>query len=107
MKSLFGNKSAEKDIRDWLNENQYYGNSAQFVEIELHAIRRPGWLQVFRFEAKVKTVADEWVQLYGAMRSDERYGDPQMFASQQVTARDEQLATWSENMITQRPRRGS
>ena len=48
-----GNKSAEKDIRDWLAENGYLGKSAKFGEIELHAIKRPGWRQIFRFDFPV------------------------------------------------------
>jgi hypothetical protein len=52
VKDVIRSRSAEKDIRDWLSENGYSGNSARFAEVELHAIMRPGWLQVFRFELK-------------------------------------------------------
>jgi len=74
MRSLIGNKASEKDIRDWLSENGFLGGSAKFTEIELHAIKRPGWLQIFRFEFSGLTKDSERVKLYGAMRSDERYG---------------------------------
>lgn len=105
MKFLIGNKSAEKDIRDWLSANGYYGNSAKFSEIELHAIKRPGWLQIFRFELKCLTVEDRGVQLYGAMHSDERYGQPEIVVYEQIEGRDSQLAAWSEGLITQRRHR--
>ena len=105
MKFLFGNKSAEKDIRDWLSQNGYVGNSARFVEVELHAIQRPGWLQVFRFEATCNNVAGDQVQFFGAMRSDERYGAPQIVVDQDLTVRDEQLAIWSDGLITHKRHR--
>ena len=105
MRSLIGNKSAEKDIRDWLSENGYCGKSAQFNEIELHAIKRPGWLQIFRFDLKGLTVKYQDVQLFGAMRSDERYGQPSIIVYEDPASRDIQLSEWSEGLITQRRHR--
>lgn len=105
MRSPIGNKSAEKDIRDWLTRNGYQGNSARFNEIELHAIKRPGWLQIFRFDFSVLTAEDEGVQLFGAMRTDERYGKPQIAVNPDVNLRDAQLAEWSMGLITLRQHR--
>ncbi len=100
MRSLIGNKVAEKDIRDWLRHNGYNGNSAKFAEIELHAIQRPGWLQVFRFSFQLPTANDQFVQLFGAMQSDERYGPPKIMVSEELSARDAQLAEWSLDLIS-------
>ncbi|MEM7453081.1 MAG: hypothetical protein AAF456_01885 [Planctomycetota bacterium] len=82
MNRIIGNRATEKDVRDWLNNNGYYGRSAKFQQLELHAIQRPGWKQVFRFtvEAKRKPSSDEgeetkdgeWVTLFGVVRDDER-----------------------------------
>ena len=105
MRSFIGNKSAEKDIRDWLSQNGYCGKSAKFTEIELHAIKRPGWLQVFRFELRGLTAEYQNVQLFGAMRSDERYGQPTIVVREDLASRDTQLAEWSEGLITQRRHR--
>ncbi len=105
MKSLIGNKSAEKDIRDWLISNGHFRKSAKFAEIELHAIKRPGWLQIFRFHFMSVTAENESLQLFGAMRSDERYGKPNIVIHEDVATRDAQLAEWSEGLITQRRRR--
>lgn len=105
MKPLFGNKCAEKDIRDWLSENGYIGRSAKFSEIELHAIKRPGWLQIFRFELQGLTATNQSVQLFGAMNSDERYGPPKIVVFEDLAMRDTQLAEWSEGLITQRRHR--
>ena len=49
-----GNRVTEKDIRDWLDSNQYLGSTATITDLELHAIRRPGWVQVFRFEVEAR-----------------------------------------------------
>jgi len=105
LKSLIGNKSAEKDIRDWLSQQGYVGKTAQFAEVELHAIKRPGWLQIFRFETSCMTAEGERAQLFGAMRSDERYGAPQILVDADLTVRDQQLATWSDGLITHKRRR--
>ena len=74
MKSLIGNKVVEKDIRAWLSRNGYSGKSAKFTEIELHAIQRPGWLQIVCFAFSCLTAEHRVVQLFGGMHSDERYG---------------------------------
>jgi hypothetical protein len=59
VKKVFGNRVTEKDIRNWLDENGFFGNSAQLHDLELHALKRPGWLQVFRFDVLAKRREDE------------------------------------------------
>lgn len=105
MKSIFGNRSAERDIRDWLTSQGYSGKTASFVEIELHAIQRPGWFQVFRFEVHCLTADEEKTQLYGSMKSDERYGGPEIEVSPNIDVRDATLANWSDGLIMQRKHR--
>lgn len=95
------NKSSEKDIRDWLSSNGYPSVGIQFIELELHAIKRPGWLQVFRFELAL-TLEGQKTVLYGAMRSDERYGKPAIQVHRELGPRNVQLADWSEGLITHR-----
>lgn len=105
MQTFIANKAAEKDIRDWLSQNGFRGKSAKFTELELHAIQRPGWLQIFRFELQAFTADSLQVQLFGAMHADERYGRPKIVVHEDVTMRDEQLADWSAGLITQRRHR--
>lgn len=75
---LIGNKVTEKDIRDWLDENGYIGRTAEIKDLELHAIQRPGWLQIYRFELAVlkheesDTGIQARHQYYGVVRDDER-----------------------------------
>ena len=103
LNSLVQNRTAEKDIRDWLTKRGYSGNSAKFGEVELHAIGRPGWVQVFRFDVTTMIVAEQNREhLFGAMRDDERYGPPKIVVFKHASERDEQLASWSENLIVHR-----
>lgn len=57
MNFSIGNKVTEKDIRDWLNLNDFDGQFAKISNLELFAITRPGWKQLFSFSmiAKAKT----------------------------------------------------
>ena len=105
MSSFIGYRVTEREISDWLSKHGYKGKSAKFAEVELHAIQRPGWLQIFRFELTVLDSNGLSVQLFGAVRADERYGPPHISVYPETAARDEQLAEWSEGLITQRRHR--
>ena len=104
---LLRNGTAERDIRDWLNDNGYYGRSAKFLELELHAIKRPGWLQIFRFSLNAKSSDDDWHELHGVLRDDERYRRLDIEVSQAESERDEKLAEWSMGLIIRRKSRRS
>ena len=104
---LLRNGSAERDIRDWLNDNGYYGRSAKFTELELHAIKRPGWLQIFRFTLTAKSATDDWHELHGVLRDDERYRQLDIEVSVAQVERDERLAEWSSGLIIRRKSRRS
>ncbi len=100
--NLLRNGTAERDIRDWLSDNGYYGRSAKFAEIELHAIQRPGWLQIFRFSVTAKTTTDDWHELYGVLRDDERYRRLDIETTTDASLRDERLEEWSTGLIVRR-----
>ncbi len=52
------------------------GRSADVLQLDLKAIERPGWVQVFEFRVHAKKQDDEgdgtWELLRGVVRSDER-----------------------------------
>ncbi len=79
-----GDREMELSIRKQLTINGYYGGTARLRNVRLVAVQRPGWLQVFRFEATVrvihKTVEDdipdpqaEYQEVYGLVRDDIRH----------------------------------
>ena len=59
----------------------------------------------FSFRLSGLTIDDEKVRMFGAMDSDERFGPPEIEIFDNVSARDEQLAAWSDGLITQRRHR--
>ena len=99
---LIGNKVIEKDLRDWLDANGYFGRSAGVEELELVAIRRPGWEQVFRFRVRAKRQdEDVWEDLRGLIRDDERHRTEFRLADTDE-AYDTLFAEWSEGLIVLR-----
>ena len=101
---MFRNRSTEKDVLDWLVALGHESRGAVFDECELHAIQRPGWLQVFRFEVRFMTAEHVRRHSYGALRSDERYDRLDIELFDEAQSRDQRLAEWSEGLITQRRR---
>lgn len=71
-KPTIANHNTERNIRHWLDSHGFIGRTAEFEEVELHAIKHPGWLQIYRFKVKAKTRSrGTWILLYGAVRDDE------------------------------------
>ena len=46
-----GDREMELAIRKHLTKNGFFGGTAKLQNVRLVAVQRPGWLQVFRFEA--------------------------------------------------------
>lgn len=97
--------STEQEIRDWFSSHGYEGRTAELSDLVLHAVQRPGWVQIFGFQARVKNHHENWVHAYGTLRSDERYGEPQIFVSQNVEERDQTMDSWSDGLIVRPSRR--
>jgi len=93
----------ELDIRNWLDKNGYFGRTASFEELELHAIRRPGWLQIYRFTVITKSHQGPSTRLFGTVRDDETETSIQKktvvktFAD--VESQSRQLDSWSAGLI--------
>lgn len=120
---IFGNRVTEKDIRNWLDENGFFGRAARISDLELHAIKRPGWKQLFRFTARVKSNSEapesriENEELnnpsdggdvpqvrYGVVLDDQRERteaqQTQIFLFETIDKRDELLEELSADMLT-------
>ena len=102
IRKLIGNRVTERDIRDHLKTAGFEGDIARFREVELHAIRRPGWKQLFRFECRVLNQQGNAVQLFGAVLDDERTRTEFWWSSNQDEQR-EKLENWSDGMIVCQP----
>ena len=49
-----GDRDMETAIRKHMTDSGFYGQSAKIQNVRLIAVQRPGWLQVYRFEAMVR-----------------------------------------------------
>jgi hypothetical protein len=108
MPDLIRNRVTEKDIRDWLQQNGYQNSSTVLDSVELFAIKRPGWLQLFSFSGKVRRQSpvgekQPKVDVWGIALDDERKPAGQQMEVYLFESEDEQanqLATMSEGMLT-------
>ena len=102
--ALIGNKVIEHDLRAWLDSAGHYGRSAELEELELAAVRRPGWEQVFRFRVRAKSKSTgEWETLRGLARDDERAERRSDRTAYRLTPTDADhdaaFAEWSDGLI--------
>ncbi len=97
LRDLAKNRTTEKDIRAWLNANGFEGKAAHVTDVELHAVGRPGWLQIFRFRVSVESG-----ERFGVVRDDERLRGKDKTQIELFESEDSQeakLAELSEDLI--------
>ena len=107
-----GDSEMDSAIRRGLSTAGYFGNTAKIRNFRLVAVQRPGWLQVFRFEAtarlRLQIIEDapdppaEYVDLFGLIREDVRKNDTMVRFYQNADERTEMFARWSEDLIVLR-----
>lgn len=118
MTAFFGNRVTEKDLRSWLTNNGYVGQFAKVDELELHAIKSPGWHQVFRFKIRVKRSQSKetevaldgesnrgWMPMWGVIVDDERKRTEEktiVFAFDCPEDQQQKLAIESDGLIVPR-----
>jgi hypothetical protein len=82
-----------------LTQQGFCGDSARFDYLELHAIERPGWNQVFTFCVEACNEDGLRARLHGVVRDDERRGmDIYLGTSQRDQSRVAE--EWSVGLIT-------
>ena len=112
-----GDREMELTIRRHLNQNGYFGNTAKLRGVRLVAVQRPGWLQVYRFDAtaRVRPESDgdetpdreaEYGKLYGLVRDDIRHKINSVRVFENEDERKELFAIWSEDLICLRGAHG-
>lgn len=105
-----GDRDMEIAIRKHLTANGFFGGTAKLRNVRLVAVQRPGWLQVFRFEAQVRVrpaddyddTADpeaEYQLLYGLVRDDIRRNVNSIRTFAREDQRKELFARWSKDLI--------
>ncbi|WP_182871411.1 hypothetical protein [Stieleria mannarensis] len=110
-----GDREMELEIRKHLTKNGYYGGTAKFKNVRLVAVQRPGWLQVFRFEATARRQAEEtdgpdpeavYDELHGLVRDDIRHKTTSVRVFRDPAERRELFLRWSEDLIQLRGAQG-
>jgi len=112
-KNWAGDHEMEIAIRRHLSNRGYRGAAAELKSVKLIAIQRPGWIQIYRFEAvATPQPADaepagssqselSSVLLYGLVRDDGRtHSEVEVFVH--PARRIELFQQWSKGMITLR-----
>ena len=104
-------------IRKHLSSHGYFGQMAKLKNVRLVAVQRPGWLQVFRFEATARVAPDgdhdnipdpeaEYHELYGLVRDDIRRKISEVRVFETEPERRSLFARWSEGLICLRGAHG-
>jgi len=110
-----GDHEMELAIRKHLTQNGYYGGTVKLQNVRLVAVQRPGWLQVYRFEATARVQAEEtdgpdpeprYETLYGLVRDDIRHKSTSIRVFADSRQRRELFLRWSEDLIQLRGAHG-
>ena len=111
-----GDREMELEIRKHLTSNGYYGATAKFRAVRLIAVQRPGWLQIYRFEATARLVSDnddpspgqpaQYHELYGLVRDDIRHKISHVRVFESSAERQSLFARWSDGLICLRGAHG-
>lgn len=112
-----GDHEMEVAIRRHLTDNGYYGGTAKFRAVRLVAVERPGWLQVYRFEAIARVARSEgeedgpdrpaeYRELFGLVRDDIRHKISSVRVFESEGERQSLFARWSDGLICLRGAHG-
>lgn len=104
-----GDHEMELAIRRHLTAEGYYGSSAKLRGVRLVAVERPGWQQIFRFEADVRVSQEDQdgvkdaqpvrLTLYGLVRDDIRHKIETVRVFHDESERRSLFARWSDGLI--------
>ena len=97
-----GYRVTEKEVLEWMQARGYTVSAANLSDMQLYALQRPGWVQVFRFRVEARDLQGQKKMMFGALRSDERYGGPEIEFFPTTTERDHRLQQWSVGLIVRR-----
>lgn len=109
-----GDKDMEVAIRRHLTQKGYFGGSVKLRNVRLVAVQRPGWLQVYRFEATAKVSSGDgsaneeakYEELYGLVRDDARKSMTNVEVFRNPAERRALFRRWSQDLIQLRGAQG-
>ena len=112
-----GDRDMEIAIRRHMTESGFYGQTAKIQNVRLIAVQRPGWLQVYRFEAMVRLKPDgtgsesstdspQYRHVSGLVKDDIRYRVQTVRTFTSERDRRSCFAEWSEGLICLRGAEG-
>jgi hypothetical protein len=111
-----GDRDMELSIRKHLTDSGYFGRTAKVQRLRLVAVQRPGWLQIFRFEARVRVASDVsedqpdpeaiYRTLFGLVRDDIRHKISDIRVFEDEHDRSDLFVQWSDGLICLRGAHG-
>lgn len=111
-----GDKDMENAIRAHLTDHGYFGRMAKIEAVRLVAVQRPGWVQIYRFEAtaRIQQESDDnrpnpeasYAQLFGLAKEDARKQACEIRTFTDPDDRRGLFADWSDGLICLRGAHG-
>jgi hypothetical protein len=96
-------RATEKDVCDYLTLRGYRGDIARFDCVDLFAIERPGWIQVFKFCVQAFDNDGDSHQFFGVVRDDQR-SSTKIHLAHTEEEQSRIAEEWSAGLITSRRR---
>lgn len=110
-----GDRDMENAIRSHLTKEGYFGATVKLQNVRLVAVQRPGWVQVYRFEAIARVAVapnddrpdppPEHHNLFGLVKDDGRRG-AEVRTFLHAEQRRELFAKWSDGLLCLRGAHG-
>ncbi len=100
--TYIGDRDMELAMRNALGRDGFQGHSARFKNVRLVAVQRPGWLQIYTYEASWNTETSEHSlgrTVLGLLRQDERFDRIQIRHFANYEARAQLLHQWADGLV--------
>jgi len=96
----------ELAIRQQLTDSGYYGRTAKLMRVRVVAIKRPGWVQLYQFDAKARLQQSQEeaatdVELFGLVHDDGR-SKSTVYLFHDTQTRSEKFSELSVDMLVLR-----
>ena len=96
-----GDRDMELAIRSALTREGLRGTVAKFSGVRLVAVQRPGWLQIYAFDAGwdgLESGDERLPRVFGLVRQDERCNRTEVEWFESAAARNALFNEWSEGL---------